>query len=632
MLVRLIFSCLVLLGLVLQFGPGTRSALAITLTVTSTADEPDTAPGNGVCAGPSGACTLRAAVMEANALGGSNQITLPAGIYTLTIAGRGENAAATGDLDVNGGTLEVVGAGVGSTIIDPNQLDRALHLGPTTPTQFSLRGVTIRNGNAVSAPPDSGGNGPDVGGAIRVERNSGLTVEQARFVNNAAGARGGAIGMPTTAGSTAAGVDPSIISRLTDVTMENGTAGVEAGGFFSNRTAVLTRVKVLNNRVTGGVLPPPQQGTERGGGIASSGDLTLTDVLVDGNTMGAGNGGGIGNRGDPVANIFGTLRMTNVTVSNNQSELGGGIANGNGGTMIATNVTISGNRAVNQPGGVPPPNVTAGGIVNLGTATLTQVTLANNSSAVGGGIVTVGPPLGSGAARTTLRGTILANNSGGNCLLPSPALPITRAPTSAGNNISSDGSCNLSGPNDRNGTDPLLTSLTENGGFTPTHALRPGSPAIDAVLEGCPPPSTDQRGVSRPQGDRCDVGAFEVEVLRAANDPNNDDEEDEARRRRRTRNNATRGEAESRTEGDVVGVRCTNSDPIPVLERGFIVEPDMLPYALIANRDEGAQKLLLIREAAKLCQHIRVGDYLEADGEKQSEALFHADDVDVRRR
>jgi hypothetical protein len=349
--------------------------------------------------------------------------------------------------------------------------------------------------------------------------------------------------------------------------------------------------------------------------------------------MGAGNGGGIGNRGDPVANIFGTLRLTNVTVSNNQSELGGGIANGNGATMIATNVTVSGNRAVNQPGGVPPQNVTAGGIVNLGTATLTHVTLANNASAVGGGIVTVGPPLGSGAAGTTLRGTILANNSGGNCLLP-PVPPFARAPISAGDNISSDTSCNLGGSNDRNGTDPLLAPLGDNGGFTPTHALLAGSPAIDAVQGGCPPPSTDQRGISRPQGARCDIGAFEVEVevQRALNDPNNDDEEDEARRRRRTRNNATRGEDESRTEGDVVGVRCSASDPIPTLERGFIVEPDMLPYTLIANRDEGAQKILLIGDAAKLCQSIRVGDYLEAEGEKQSEVLFHADEVDVKRR
>jgi hypothetical protein len=115
------------------------------------------------------------------------------------------------------------------------------------------------------------------------------------------------------------------------------------------------------------------------------------------------------------------------------------------------------------------------------------------------------------------------------------------------------------------------------------------------------------------------------------NDPNNDDEE-QVTRRRRTRNNATRGQDESRTEGNVLGVRCKESDPVPPLTKGFIVDPDMLPYALIANRDEGAQKILLIRDAAKLCQYIQVGDYLEAEGEKQSEALFYADEVDIKKR
>lgn len=117
-----------------------------------------------------------------------------------------------------------------------------------------------------------------------------------------------------------------------------------------------------------------------------------------------------------------------------------------------------------------------------------------------------------------------------------------------------------------------------------------------------------------------------------ANDPNNDDREDEVTHRPQTRNNATRGDDESRTEGNVVGVRCVASDPVPTLASGYIVEPDMLPYALIANRDEGAQKILMIKEAAKLCQHVRVGDYLEAEGEKQSEALFYADDVTIKRR
>jgi hypothetical protein len=57
----------------------------------------------------------------------------------------------------------------------------------------------------------------------------------------------------------------------------------------------------------------------------------------------------------------------------------------------------------------------------------------------------------------------------------------------------------------------------------------------------------------------------------------------------------------------------------------------MIPYAVIGTRD-GAQQLLLIHEAARLCSSIHVGDYLEADGEKQSEELFHAHDVTIKHR
>ncbi|HEY6042160.1 MAG TPA: choice-of-anchor Q domain-containing protein, partial [Anaerolineae bacterium] len=62
-------------------------------------------------------------------------------------------------------------------------------------------------------------------------------------------------------------------------------------------------------------------------------------------------------------------------------------------------------------------------------------------------------------------------------------------------------------------TDPKLAPLGHYGGPTKTMALLKGSPAIDAVLTGCPPPSVDQRGVSRPQGAHCDIGAFEAALF-----------------------------------------------------------------------------------------------------------------------
>lgn len=477
-------------------------AYAKAFVVNTPADAPDTNPGDGKCAAVENVCTLRAAVMEHNALAamgaGANMIVLQANVHVLTIAGKGEDNAATGDLDVNGGALTVFGRPHAASIIDGNAADRVFDIGPLTPTQFVLRRVTIQNGNAESTPPNLSSAGPDVGGGIRVLRNSGLRVEDALFRGNRAGARGGGIGLPTPAGIPA-GADPAIITEVTDTTFENNSAGGEAGGFFNNRVATLTRVIVRNNLVTGTV------GNERGAGIANSGVLTLTDVLVSGNQMPSGSGGGIAVRGDPVANIFGTLQVTNVTVSNNGAPQGGGIGIGNGATATLTNATISGNRAM-----------LGGGLGNGGTVTLTNVTIAGN---VGGGLVTAGPPLGAPTARTTLINTILSHSGGvgPNCIPPSPFLPFLRLPTSGGDNISSDQSCMLMGPGDRNGVDPLLGPLADNGGFTPTHALLPGSPAIDTVLHnGCPPPPTDQRGVTRPQDGNndgeaiCDVGAYEL--------------------------------------------------------------------------------------------------------------------------
>lgn len=96
----------------LVFQPST--ALAQAFTVSSTLDEPDANPGDGLCLSvPSGACTLRAAIMEANAQGGASTISLPAGTFKLTIPGANEDLEATGDLDVYA-NLTIIGAGATS--------------------------------------------------------------------------------------------------------------------------------------------------------------------------------------------------------------------------------------------------------------------------------------------------------------------------------------------------------------------------------------------------------------------------------------------------------------------------------------------------------------------------------------
>src|SRR6266567_1486409 len=95
-------------------------------------------------AGTNPVCTLRAATQASNANSGTDTISLPAGVYTLTIAGRNEDAAATGDLDITD-AVTIAGAGAGSVIIDGNGIDRVFDVFANGTTTIS--GVTIRNGN-----------------------------------------------------------------------------------------------------------------------------------------------------------------------------------------------------------------------------------------------------------------------------------------------------------------------------------------------------------------------------------------------------------------------------------------------------------------------------------------------------
>jgi hypothetical protein len=81
--------------------------------------------------------------------------------------------------------------------------------------------------------------------------------------------------------------------------------------------------------------------------------------------------------------------------------------------------------------------------------------------------------------------------------------------TSLGYNLEDGTSCGLTATGDLVVADAMLGPLQDNGGPTETHDLLPGSPAIDAGSMDCPPPDTDQRGVARPQGAGCDIGAVE---------------------------------------------------------------------------------------------------------------------------
>ncbi len=220
-----------------------------------------------------------------------------------------------------------------------------------------------------------------------------------------------------------------------------------------------------------------------GGGIYNDGRLTLNNSTVSGNTSASViGGGGIYNSG--------TLFLTNSTVNGNTAENGGGILNLRFAHL--TNSTVSNNAAKN-----------GGGIHEGHDLVLTNTTVSSNTATYAGG----GIHAQTGA---DVRNTIIARNSA-----PDGSDAKGTFDSHGGNLIGNTaGSAGWSDTSDLKNVDPLLGPLQDNGGPTNTHALLSGSPAIDrASNTNCP--STDQRGVRRPQnGDRnssaiCDIGAFE---------------------------------------------------------------------------------------------------------------------------
>jgi hypothetical protein len=131
------------------------------------------------------------------------------------------------------------------------------------------------------------------------------------------------------------------------------------------------------------------------------------------------------------------------------------------------------------------------------------------SGNAGGGIADNTPD---GSDDIRLKSTLLAGNTGGNCISPNIYAG------DQGYNLSDDGSCNFSQPSDMSNTPAGLDpkGLGNNGGPTESIALLSTSPAVDAIpVANCTdtngnPVTTDQRGVSRPQGKACDIGAYEL--------------------------------------------------------------------------------------------------------------------------
>jgi CSLREA domain-containing protein len=470
--------------LVATFALGDQSASAATFIVTKTLDTAD-----GTCDAD---CSLREAIIAANAAAGTDTITIPAGTYIPTLVGTGDDAAATGDLDITDG-VTLNGASASTTIIDGNGIaDRifdhdALGLGITS----VFNDITIRNGGDGSTPDGAGIDNNDVGNLtlnnVTVSDNNGddgsgidnndgtLTVNNSTFSNNA-----------TDTSDDGGAIRSSGTLVVTNSIFTNNSADVEGGAIaVTGGSATISGSTFTGNDAL------------TGGAISFGGNGTVTNSTFSGNTA--------IDFGGAIYNESVSLWIEGSTLNGNSADDGGGLFNAD--STDISNTTISGNTADFDGGGVYHG-------ADVGHLSLANVTIFGNtaglSEGVGGGVYS------GGGAPLNVKNTIIAGNIDADCYGPLNSGGYNLIQNTIGCIITNFTTGNITGQS------PNLGALANNGGATQTHALQAGSPAIDtanpAVCEDYEGGdlTTDQRGSTRPvDGDangsvRCDIGAYEL--------------------------------------------------------------------------------------------------------------------------
>ncbi len=413
----------------------------------------------------SGLGSLRQAIQNTNVSPGADTINFANSLSGSTINLSTGQLTITDSLTINGlgATLLKVEAG--------NQGFRIFNIinGSTSLLDVSINGLSI-----------TGGNPSDDGGGI-YSNFANLTVTDSIISGN------------TVNGNTTDDFDGGgIYSKLGHLTVINsiisGNTAIgdtpDGGGIYS----IDEDLTVINSTISGNTVDGLR--FDSGGGIYSArGNVTVIDSTISNNLAVAdpryesADGGGIFSRD-------GNLTVTNSTISGNSASGaktdGGGLYSRDGNLKV-TNSTISGNST----------SVRGGGIFSIrGKLTVANSTISGNSATSGGGIFN--------SAVFNLTNTIIANSiSGGDCF-NSGSVAANK------NNLIENGSCNptLSG-------DPNLGPLQNNGGSTFTHALLPGSIAINtgsnAEVAGL---LYDQRGsgFGRIVGSTVDIGAYEVQT------------------------------------------------------------------------------------------------------------------------
>jgi len=511
------------------------------------------------------------------AASGGNTIVLGANTYPLTLehflflGGPPPGCISTslprptdnswGELSVSGTVqnLTIEGAGSGQTVIETCKLgDRALQVMPEA--SVTLKDLTIKNGNAQDGADGSSGGldgsegGPGNpganGGAILNEGNltlSDTAVTDSHAGNGGVGGEGGPLG--GSGGLGGGGGDGGAIASTGTLTLSDTTiSGNSAGNGGGGGAAVVG--STANGQSGNGGSGNGGGNGGGGGGIANlTGTATIEGSTITANTTGAGgagssgqnsastqgNGGsggegGFGGNGAGIA-IAGsiikhaTLQATNDTI---QGNIAGDGADGGNPGAAASDIFQAGKAGNGGNGGY------GGGLVNLlfSATQLVNLTIAENSAGQRGqgGAASANFPSGTNgtdghgggvyglSSPPTLQNTILyENQTGGDCrgaIVDGGHNLAFSKPSLTG--IVTD-ACELSGFNSE---DPKLAPLAANGGPTQTMRLQPGSAAIDQVpASGAGCPSTDQRGVARPGGTACDIGAYELAPPKATTGP-----------------------------------------------------------------------------------------------------------------
>ena len=349
-------------------------------------------------------------------------------------------------------------------------------------TNYGGGGIRISSGTLNITDSTISGNVSGYGGGgISGNNASGgsITITGSTITNNEAGP--GGIGGGGGVSLNRSGAEFVLIEN----TIISGNTSRDSGGGISHNNSSTSAPLTVNNCTIS-----DNETTDSGGGISSvtygSASLTITNTTFSANRATYA-GGGV--HTDSLFRITASTFSGNISGYNNPKEKGGGGAinfKGSAAVGDVINSTFANNTA----------GLNGGGVRNAGTTNFTNCTFSGNSAPnEGGGVYDDGV--------TNMQNTIVAGSLGsGNC---------SGTINDLGTNLSDDGVCGF-GPGDN--TDPMLdpAGLQDNGGPTPTIGLLLDSPAINGAAD-CAGLTVDQRGMPRPVGGACDIGAFEVQSI-----------------------------------------------------------------------------------------------------------------------